>query len=86
MTDITAARTAVGTGLTAIDLAGLTRVELGFGLLLTLAAGGLVLGLSRAERRRRAPGHPDVTGRRAQPTPFDTRRRASTGSSASTRW
>jgi len=38
--------------LTAIDLAGLTRLELAFALLLTVAASGLVLALGLAERRR----------------------------------
>ncbi len=50
--DISTTRTAVGSSLTAIDLAGLTRVELGFGLVLAVAGGGLVLGLGLAERRR----------------------------------
>lgn len=52
ITDITTARTAVGSSLTAVDLAGLTRVELGFALVLAIAGGGLVLGLGLAERRR----------------------------------
>jgi putative ABC transport system permease protein len=39
-------------GLTAIDLAGLTRLELAFALLLAAAASGLVLALGLAERRR----------------------------------
>lgn len=52
ITDITTARTAVGSSLTSIDLAGLTRVELGFALVLAVAGGGLVLGLGLAERRR----------------------------------
>ncbi|PRZ43990.1 putative ABC transport system permease protein [Antricoccus suffuscus] len=52
VTDITTTRTAVGSSLTAVDLNGLTRVELGFGLLLAVACGGLVLGLGLTERRR----------------------------------
>ncbi|HSV65046.1 MAG TPA: ABC transporter permease [Mycobacteriales bacterium] len=52
VTDLTTSRTAVGSSLTAVDLAGLTRVELGLGLLLAVAAGGLVLGLGLDERRR----------------------------------
>ncbi|MDQ2729868.1 MAG: FtsX-like permease family protein, partial [Actinomycetota bacterium] len=52
ITDIATTRTAVGSSLTAVDLAGLTRVELGFGLVLAVAGGGLVLGLGLAERRR----------------------------------
>jgi putative ABC transport system permease protein len=39
-------------GLTAVDLAGLTRIELGFALLLAMAATGLVLALGLTERRR----------------------------------
>jgi putative ABC transport system permease protein len=38
--------------LTAIDLSGLTRLELAFAFLLAAAASGLVLGLGLAERRR----------------------------------
>jgi putative ABC transport system permease protein len=39
-------------GLTAIDLAGLTRLELAFALVMAAAASGLVLALGLAERRR----------------------------------
>ncbi|MGZ5212364.1 MAG: FtsX-like permease family protein [Actinomycetota bacterium] len=39
-------------GLTAIDLAGLTRLELAFALVLAAGAAGLVLALGLAERRR----------------------------------
>ena len=42
----------VGSSLTAVDLAGLTRVELGFAVVIAAAAGGLVLWLGLAERRR----------------------------------
>jgi putative ABC transport system permease protein len=52
ITDITAAREAVGSSLTGVDLAGLTRLELGFGLALAVAAAGLVLAVDLAERRR----------------------------------
>jgi len=52
VTDITSTRTAVGSSLTAVDLAGLTRVELAFAVVLAFAAGGLLLGLGLAERRR----------------------------------
>jgi putative ABC transport system permease protein len=52
ITDVSTTRTAVGSSLTAVDLAGLTRVELGFALALAVASGGLVLGLGLAERRR----------------------------------
>ncbi|GAB3366563.1 MULTISPECIES: FtsX-like permease family protein [Amycolatopsis] len=52
VTDIAHTRATVGSSLTAVDLAGLTRVELGFALVLAAAAGGLVLALGLAERRR----------------------------------
>ena len=52
VTDITTTRAKVGSSLTSVDLAGLTRVELSFALLLAAAAGGLVLALGLAERRR----------------------------------
>jgi putative ABC transport system permease protein len=39
-------------GLTALDLAGLTRLELAYALLMAAAASGLVLALGLAERRR----------------------------------
>jgi len=52
VTDIATSRKVVGSSLTAVDLAGLTRVELGFALLLAAAATGLVLWLGFAERRR----------------------------------
>ncbi|MFF0009953.1 FtsX-like permease family protein [Streptomyces sp. NPDC005374] len=52
VTDLTQARGTVGTSLTAVDLAGLTRVELAFAVLLAAGAGGLVLALGLAERRR----------------------------------
>jgi putative ABC transport system permease protein len=52
VTDITGSRAAVGSSLTAVDLAGLTRLELAFALVLAVASGGLVLALGLAERRR----------------------------------
>ena len=52
VTDISTVRSSVGSSLTAVDLAGLTRVELTFALLIAAAAGGLVLALGLAERRR----------------------------------
>ena len=52
ITDIATVRGTIGSSLTAVDLAGLTRVELGFALVLAAAAGGLVLALGLAERRR----------------------------------
>jgi len=52
VTDIATARKSVGSSLTSVDLAGLTRVELTFALLLAAAAGGLVLALGLTERRR----------------------------------
>ncbi len=52
VTSIAATRSVVGSSLTAVDLAGLTRVELAFALGLAAASGGLVLALGLAERRR----------------------------------
>ena len=52
VTDIATTRSVVGSSLTSVDLAGLTRVELAFALLLAAAAGGLVLALGLVERRR----------------------------------
>jgi putative ABC transport system permease protein len=52
VTDITHVRGVVASSLTAVDLAGLTKVELSFALILVASAGGLVLALGLAERRR----------------------------------
>ncbi|GAA4244534.1 hypothetical protein GCM10022255_007960 [Dactylosporangium darangshiense] len=52
ITDITATRGTVGSSLTGVDLAGLTRIELGFALAIAVAAAGLVLAVDLAERRR----------------------------------
>jgi putative ABC transport system permease protein len=52
VTDIAHTRSTVGSSLTAVDLAGLTAIELGFALVLAAAAGGLVLFLGLTERRR----------------------------------
>jgi putative ABC transport system permease protein len=52
VTDIDSSRRVVGSSLTAVDLAGLTRVELGYALVLAAAATGLVLALGFAQRRR----------------------------------
>jgi len=52
VTDINTARTAVASSLTAVDLRGLTGLELVFAVLFIVAASGLVLALGLAERRR----------------------------------
>jgi putative ABC transport system permease protein len=52
VTDIVTQRKVIGSNLTAVELGGLTKVELGFALLLAIAASGLTLGLGFAERRR----------------------------------
>ncbi len=52
--DIDSSRRLIGSSLTAVDLAGLTRVELGFALVLAAAASGLSLWLGLYERRRTA--------------------------------
>ncbi len=52
VTDISQARGLVGSSLTSVDLSGLSRIQLGFALVLVAAAGGLLTGLGLAERRR----------------------------------
>jgi len=52
VTDIQTSRRVVGSNLTAVELSGLTRVELAFALVLAVAASGLTLGLGFHERRR----------------------------------
>jgi putative ABC transport system permease protein len=52
VTDIVTQRKVVGSNLTAVELGGLTKVELGFALILAVAASGLALGLGFNERRR----------------------------------
>jgi len=52
VTDIVTQRKVVGSNLTAVELHGLTKVELGFALILAIAASGLALGLGFGERRR----------------------------------
>ncbi len=52
VTDIVGQRKVVGSNLTAVELSGLTRVELGFALVLAVSASGLALGLGLGERRR----------------------------------
>jgi putative ABC transport system permease protein len=52
VTDITTTRHVVGSSLTAVDLSGLTRVELGFAAVLAAASTGLLLALGLVERRR----------------------------------
>jgi putative ABC transport system permease protein len=52
VSDLTEAKHLIGSSLTAIDLGGLTRLELVFALLMAAAATGLVLALGLADRRR----------------------------------
>jgi putative ABC transport system permease protein len=52
VTDIETSRRVVGSNLTAVELSGLTKVELAFALVLAAAASGLTLGLGLQERRR----------------------------------
>lgn len=52
VTDLTQSRSQVGSSLTSVDLSGLTRFELVFAILIAAGAGGLVLALGLAERRR----------------------------------
>jgi putative ABC transport system permease protein len=51
VTDITTSRSIVGSTLTAVDLRGLSRVELAFALVLIIGAAGLALSLGLTERR-----------------------------------
>lgn len=52
VTTINDARGLVGSSLTSVDLAGLTRLELSFALVIAAAAGGLVMAIGLNERRR----------------------------------
>lgn len=52
VTDISGARARIGSSLTAVDLSGLTKVELAFALALAAAASGLIVSLGLTERRR----------------------------------
>jgi len=52
VTNLDQQRKVVGSNLTAVELTGLTRIELGFALVLAVAASGLVLALGFQERRR----------------------------------
>jgi putative ABC transport system permease protein len=52
VTDITQTRAQVGSSLTSVNLSGLTRLELVFAVLLAAGAGGIVLAVGLAERRR----------------------------------
>ena len=52
VTTIGSSRKAIASSLTSVELAGLTRVELAYALVLLAAATGLLLWLSLAERRR----------------------------------
>lgn len=52
VTDLGTVQRAISSSLTAIDLEGLTRLELAFAILLVAGATGLILGLGLIERRR----------------------------------
>lgn len=52
VTDLAAVRVRVASSLTAVNVAGLSRLELGFAVLLLTTATGLVLALGLAERRK----------------------------------
>ena len=52
MTDLGSVLKAISSSLTAVDLRGLTWIELSFAILLIAGASGLVLGLGLIERRR----------------------------------
>ena len=50
--DVASDRRKIGSSLTSVELGGLTKVELGFAIVLAAAASGLVLWLGLTERRR----------------------------------
>ncbi|MDQ1386396.1 MAG: putative transport system permease protein, partial [Actinomycetota bacterium] len=50
--DVTSTHKVVASSLTAVDLSGLTKVELAFAIALAAASTGLVFALGFAERRR----------------------------------
>jgi putative ABC transport system permease protein len=52
VTDIGSSQRLISSSLTAVDLRGLTRLELGFAVLMVTGAAGVVLALGLAERRR----------------------------------
>lgn len=52
VSDVQTSRQIIGSSLTAVDMSGLAKVELGYGLLLAVAATGLLLGVGFNERRR----------------------------------
>lgn len=52
VSDISQARHLIGSSLTSVDLTGLTRLELGFAVLMVAGAAGLILALGLADRRR----------------------------------
>jgi len=52
VTDLGTVQRAISSSLTAIDLRGLTRLELAFAILLVAGASGLILALGLAQRRR----------------------------------
>ncbi|WP_025659633.1 FtsX-like permease family protein [Rhizobium sp. IBUN] len=52
ITDISQATHLIGSSLTAVDLAGLTTIELAFAVVMAAAAGGLMLALGLYEQRR----------------------------------
>lgn len=70
VTDIESSRRVVGSSLTAVDLGGLTRVELAYALVLAVAATGLVLGLGLAQRKRSYAILTALGGRRRQVAAF----------------
>ncbi|MGF6936739.1 putative ABC transport system permease protein [Paraburkholderia sp. UCT70] len=52
VSDVGQAQHLIGSSLTAVDLGGLTRLELGFAVVMVAGAAGLVLALGIADRRR----------------------------------
>ncbi|MDS0859806.1 ABC transporter permease [Burkholderia pseudomultivorans] len=52
VTDLDQTQHVIGSSLTSVDLGGLTRLELGFAILMTAGATGLILSVGLADRRR----------------------------------
>jgi len=70
VTDVEEGRRIAASSLTAVDLAGLTRVELGFALVLVAGGCGLLVALDLAERRRGFATARALGGRKRQVAAF----------------
>ncbi|HEX2948132.1 MAG TPA: ABC transporter permease [Armatimonadota bacterium] len=66
VTDLGTVQRAISSSLTAIDLQGLTRLELAFAILFVAGSSGLILALGLAQRRRMFANHSAVGAKTAQ--------------------